>query len=204
MINEIHAASATEDLAYIRRIMEQTRRAVALRGDGFIVWGIVVLLGLLGNYIFIRIVPPGWAWGALWGVLIVVGWAITLFRVHRRIRSERVSTPAGRMLGAVWLACTIALVVICFVGIPLGVINTTAIGGTTAAVVGVGVFLSGILMGTRWVRNLAFGWWAGAVAEFIWHGEVQLLIAALVIVLFYIVPGFILNAQVRKQYAAAR
>lgn len=203
MNNEIHS-SAAEDLAYIRRIMEETRRAVAQRGDGFIIWGAVVLLGLLGNYVFSRIAPPGWAWAALWGVLTVAGWAITGWRIRRCTHAERASTPGGRLLGAVWIACTIAIVVICFAGIPLGVILPAATGGTTMAVAGVGVFLTGILMGTRWVRNLAFGWWVGAVAAFIWHGEVQLLIVAIAIVLFYIVPGFVLNARVHRQYAAAR
>ncbi|MGH8274555.1 MAG: hypothetical protein ACRES9_09970 [Gammaproteobacteria bacterium] len=204
MSNENHPVSAAEDLAYIRRIMEDTRRTVALRGDGFIVWGLVVLLGLLGNYIFNRIAPPGWAWIALWGGLTVAGWSFTWWQVRRSTREARASMPGGRLLGAVWIAFSIAIIVILFVGIPLGAVNPAAVGGITTAMVGMGVFLTGVLMGTRWVRNLAFGWWAGAVAAFVWHGEAQLLIVAIVIMLFYIVPGFILNILARKQYTAAQ
>lgn len=198
MNNATETTSATEDLAYIRRIMEQSRRAVILRGDAFIIWGVVVFLGLIGNYLFTTFLVPGWAWGAMWAGLMVIGWTLTLLWARRVERNARCSTPAERLLGAVWLGCSIAMAVLGFAGIPLGVMPATGIGPATTAIAGIGVFLTGCLMGVRWVRNLAFVWWAIAVIECIWHGREQFLIGAVVMVLFFIVPGIILKRQARN------
>ncbi|MGH8126187.1 MAG: hypothetical protein ACREPK_10125 [Rhodanobacteraceae bacterium] len=202
MIDDTRPTTAAEDLAYIRRIMEETRRAVSLRGDYFIIWGVFALLGLIGTYLLARTAQAGWTQAPLWGGLMIIAWLATAWRVHTEVHTQRVCAPVGRMLGATWIACSIAIVLVCFVGIPLGVTNFTAVGPTIASIIGVGVFVTGAQMGTPWVRNLSFGWWAGAIAEFIWHGEAQLLIGAIVVLLFYIVPGFVLNAQARKRYAA--
>ncbi len=204
MIDEPKPSSAVENLAYIRRVMEDTRRAITMRGDSFILWGIVVLAGLIGTYVFDRIQPPDWAWIPLWGGLMLIGWAATAVLVRREKQRRRSSTFAGRMMGALWGACGIAIVIVVFVGVPLGVIPGGAIAPVIWTLVGVGVFMTGTLMGMRWVRNLAFGWWAGAVAGFFWQSEVQFLISAIVIILFYIVPGFVLNAQARKHYRPKR
>ena len=202
MNSPVDHSSAAEDLAYIRRIMEETHHAVAMRGDGFIIWSIIVLVGLLGDWL-IPMRYPGWAVGILWAGLITIGWLLTWLRFRRSRSSAHVASPATRLLGAVWLACTIALVIIFFIGISVGIIPTPATNGIVATVVGIGVFLSGLLMGTRWITNLAFGWWVGAVAEFIWHGPISLLIMAILIVAFYLIPGFILNRQVQKRHPAA-
>jgi FtsH-binding integral membrane protein len=190
--------SAAEDLAYIRRVMEDTRRAVTIRGDYFILWGIAVLLGLIGTYVFDWVAPPGWAWAALWAGLMLIAWAGTGFLVRREVHRAQTSASVGRMLGALWSACGFAILIICFIGVPLGTLPFTAIGPTINTLIGVAVFVTGMLMGTPWVRNLGFGWWASAIAEFIWTDEKQILIGALAIILFYIVPGFVLNAQARK------
>lgn len=200
MSNESNATTPAEDLAYIRHIMEETRRAVAMRGDAFILWGIITLIGLLGNYFFSLYRVPGWCWPALWGVLVVTGWTF-MFLLIRRERSARVSMPAGRMLGAIWGSFTIALFVIFFAGIPLGAVSPLSVGGIIASVIGIAIFVTGVLIGTPWVRNLAIGWWLGAIAQFYWHDATQLLIMAILELLFFVIPGFILNAQVRRESA---
>lgn len=196
--------SAAEDLAYIRRIMEDTRHTVADRGEGFIIWSVIVLVGLLGTWL-IPMKYPGWALGIFWPVLIALGWLVTLlfYRPSRQRATSR--SPAGKLTAALWFACTIAIFVIVFAGVPTGIITSlSAIMGIIAAIVGIGVFVNGALMGLGWVRNLAFGWWAGAIAEFFWHGPTALLIYAILIVAFYLVPGLILNRQVRRHRSVAR
>lgn len=202
MINEPNANSAAQDLAYIRRIMEEARHEMAERGEGFIIWGFVVLLGLLGTWL-IPMHYPGWALGIFWPALVIVGWIATWARLSRH-NPGSMNSWAGKLCGAAWLACTIAMLLIFCAGIPAGVIPPEAIFGIVAAVVGIGVFLNGILVQLRWFRNLAFCWWAGAVAEFIWHGPLSILIMAILIIAFYLIPGFILNAQARKLSADKR
>lgn len=200
MNNSTDNTSAAADLAYIHRIMEKTRLAVGMRGDPFILWGVVVLLGLLGNYLFMRFGPlPGWVWYALWGGLILIGWLLTVLSVRRNTRQA--STLMGRMIGMVWLACSVVIVILIFAGIPTGAISPTSIMPLISLMIGVGLFMTGCLMSSRWTSALAFGWWACAVAEFVWNGLAQLLIFAMALVLFYIAPGIVLNLQARRAVA---
>lgn len=201
MTNESNSSTAAQDLAYIRRIMEEARYDFAERGEPFIVWSVVVLIGLAGTWLLPHYYP-GWTLGILWAGLIVIGWLVTWFSL---LHHQSTSSPAGKLCGAAWLACTIAMVIILFAGIPAGIISSlSAIMGIVSAIVGIGTFMNGILIDLRWFRNLAFGWWAGAVAVFLLPGAIGLLIFAIMIVAFYLIPGLILNAQIRKQDSAAR
>lgn len=203
MTDQSKAGSAAEDLAYIRRIMEDTRRAIVMRGDYFIAWGMALLAAMIGNYILIQLRLPGWTVGALWAASMLIGWSASML-IARREREERVAAPFGRVIGTLWAACGLAIVIICFAGIPLGVMSPFSVGPVICALVGIPVFVTGMLMGTRWVGNLAFGWWVGAILEFIWNSDVQLLIGAVLIILLYIIPGFILNAQARRLASGSR
>lgn len=195
---ETNDSSPIDDLAYIRKIMEETRKTVVLNGTGFIVWGLLLLLGLLGNWVLATADEPGWSIYSLWGAVVVVGWTFSLLHFRHKGKARRASNPAGRLMGGVWLSCSIAMVLMVFVGIPAGIVAPEATAGLCAAVVGIGVFLSGTLMGTPWVRNLAFGWWIGSAAAFIFRGALPILIFASLIVVLYLIPGIILNLQLRR------
>src|SRR5690625_1951061 len=97
-------STATEDLAYMRRIMEDTRHAVTMRGEYFILWGFAVLFGMIGTYVFSQIGPPNWVWAALWGGLMLIAWACTGLLVRREAQQTQASTPVGRILGKMWSA----------------------------------------------------------------------------------------------------
>src|SRR5690625_7695050 len=90
---------AAQHLAYIRRVMEDTRRTVTMCGDYFILWGIAVLFGMIGTYIFGLTAPPVWVWPALWGGLMTLAWAATGLLAHRDAHRARTSAPVGREIG---------------------------------------------------------------------------------------------------------
>lgn len=190
--------SAADDLAYIRRVMEQTRRSVALHGDGFIVWGCLVFAGLLGNLIFHFIRPPGWAWLVLWAAVFVAGWIATPLLVRRRRRKAAASGHAGKLLGHIWLACSIAMIIMVFAGMPSGMIAPAGISGVISAIVGTGVLLTGTIMGSSWVRWVALGWWLAAIAQFFLPSLWPMLVMMLAIVVLMVVPGCILNRQANR------
>ena len=85
---------ALESLKIIDEAMAQTRRAIAHSGSGyfFIIWGIVWLVGFLGNEL---LVPPvaGYLWLAL-DVLGLAGSVIVGIRMNRQVRS-----PEGKRTG---------------------------------------------------------------------------------------------------------
>jgi len=45
---------AREDIQIIKNMLEKTRKATAESGTLFVVWGVLIALALLGNYILLR------------------------------------------------------------------------------------------------------------------------------------------------------
>ncbi|MCX6069516.1 MAG: hypothetical protein NTU91_01460, partial [Chloroflexi bacterium] len=95
----MEANEAQIALDQIRQATEQTRRAVARSGIGwiFIIWGCVWFVGFLGSQIL-----SGARAGVLWGVLDILGGVATAMvgiRTGRRVRSAN----AWRVPG-LWLA----------------------------------------------------------------------------------------------------
>jgi hypothetical protein len=94
----VEPKEAAESLEIIRQARVQTRQAIARSGTGyfFIIWGLVWLLGYLGNQLL------GANAGYLWLVLDTFGAVATVLVALRLAR--RVRGPHGWRMGLVWLA----------------------------------------------------------------------------------------------------
>ncbi|HEX6928684.1 MAG TPA: hypothetical protein VF267_05520 [Gammaproteobacteria bacterium] len=187
------------DLAYIRRLMEDTRRATYVSGGYFIVWGIAIGLGLIANWLLI-IGAVHFSPFISWTACIALGGVGTFFLVRQEQRAP-VEAPAGKLIGMVWMSMGITMMIIFFIGVGSGHLSGAHMPALSSALVGGAVFLTGVLAGMPWLRNLALGWWAGAALMFAWPGLHVLLIQGLMLLALYVVPGVIL---IRMNRAAGR
>ena len=99
---------AREDIAFIRRTIEEGGAYATARGPDLLVWGIAVAIGYLGTYGFIR----GWSPVAprpLWAVCIGLPWLYSLRRLARGLVGGgiRVRGPMALALAMLWLGCGI-------------------------------------------------------------------------------------------------
>lgn len=187
---------AKADLAYIRHLMADVRHATYLSGGYFIVWGILIGLGLIATWMRVTgiwMVSPF----ASWAVCLALGGVGTWWLVRQEQR-EPVEAPAGRLIGFVWGAVGISMLIIFFVGVGSGTVNGALMSPISSTFVGSAVFLTGALAGMNWVRNLAIGWWLGAAVMFAWPGLYNLLLMGLMLIAFYVVPGVILVLRKRQ------
>jgi Kef-type K+ transport system membrane component KefB len=191
---------ARADLAYIRRLLEDTRHVTCVGGGYFLVWGVVTLLGLLLTWAWLT---GAWAWSPLvaWSVCLALGAAGTLFLI-RRERHEPAQGLGGKLIGAVWLSLGIAMLIIIFIGVGSGSLDGRHMTALASTLIGGAVFMTGTLAGMPWLRNLSFAWWAGAVVMFAWPGLYVLLLMAIMVLALYVVPGLILIRMRHRQGAA--
>lgn len=192
-----------DDLAYIRQVMEQTRRYTRLSGNHLIVWGLLVSIGLAcdGYGVLSGTRLP---LGEIWLALIALGWGYSFWNGRREARRAPVTGYAAHVVGRLWIACGAAMTTTFLVGGWTGAVDGAASGGLCALFIGLGVFMTGVLGGMAWFRNLAFGWWAGAIGMFVWHGTAAIWLSLALLIGLLVIPGIALNLQARRSGDAAR
>jgi len=194
------STDAKNELAYIRELMLDTRRAASLSGGYFIVWGLAVGLALFATWVQLKgLLPysPMITWSACFGVGILGN----LYFMRQDAR-QPVQLPAGRLIGMVWLALGITQLIFFYAGMA-GILSGEPLPAVFAGLIAIGLFLTGVLTGLPWLRNTAFGWWLGSLVMFVWPGDHVLLIMGALLLFLYVLPGIVLVRMKREQRVAA-
>ncbi len=197
MINEITSRAETE-LAVIKKIMEDSRQTVMYNGIHFIFWGTLVATCLIINYLLLVTHTFVDKIGLLWMVMMPLGAVVDVMIGRHLERNQPVTTFAGRLLGALWTASGVSMFIFGFLGPMSGAYKHIFICPIISVVLGVSFFTSGSIQQLNWLRNLAFGWWAGAAVMFLFPGIHTLLIFALMVIGMQVVPGILINRHYRK------
>jgi len=190
-----------DDIAFIRRTMEQGRRVVGSWSADMLVWGIAVTLGYAGTYARVRgwwTLDPNW----LWTGLVVLAWLYSLRRVRRL--ASRTDAAAARLMrspiGMLWFACGVFLTITSFAVIFATAPNTWWINGAiSAGVMGIAFFVSSFLCDLPWMRWVGLAWWLGEVAMFVLRQQPEgLLLGGALMLVLLAVPGFVLMRRSRE------
>ena len=197
--------SVREDIAFIRRAVEQGRDYAGARSLDMLIWGVAVAVGYLGTYATVR----GW-WrihpNLIWTVCIVLPWLYSLRRLLRRVLSgaspDSARPPIRQALQMLWFGCGIFLSIFAVAVIVAGDMRQGWFNAVSAGILGIAFFVSSYLCNLAWMRLVAIGWWIAALALYAVRDriEVLLLSAALMLVLLAL-PGLLLW---RRQPSAAR
>jgi len=192
--------NAQQELAFIKKVMEDSRRIICDDGKSFIFWGILISIGMLVTYLKIAMdwgVNLGW----FWPVLISFGWIVTIYVEIRADKKRSSKTFAAKILGSVWISCGIAMTILGFVGSITGAYNGVFISPLISVVLGIGYLLTGVIQGKRWVSLLAIGWWSGALLMFYLQNLETLLIMTGMMIFLQTIPGMILYKESKRELA---
>ena len=193
---------AREDLAAIRRLMEDGRAVVNTAGPHFVAWGLLTSAALAATYVLAgrgdaRLVTAAWV------VAVALGWVASAALTVAEGRRERVRSATGRLLGGVWAGTGITMMLLGFAAPAGGGVATWAIVGILAAVMGGGFFATGLLVGSRWMQAAAAAWWAGALGMLLWPGRHGLLVTAGLVLVLQTLPGCWMMLRARRAVAVA-
>ena len=189
---------AQQELAFIKKIMTDSRKILIDDGKGTIFWGLLVSFGLLITYLSIAQrweVSLGWFWPALIGF----GWIYTIVTGIKHERKRRVKTFAGKIMGAVWIGFGISATILGFIGTISGAYHSVFVCPLIAVLLGTGYLVSGLLYGKSWVSYLSLAWWGGAILMFFMQNLETLLIMISMMILFQVIPGIILYREFKKE-----
>lgn len=191
-----------EEIAYIKNIINDSKRIIKDDGKGFIIWGILVTIGMLLTYFLTYFNEHTYDW-LIWPVVIGIGWIYTLITEIKRVKRSKVTTFAGKILGALWFSSGIAMTVIGFLGGYTGAYSGVYITPLISNVLGISYLVSGVLYGKKWISLLSVGWWLGASVMFIWPGLYTLLLFSGMMIFFQTIPGIILYRQSKKEISVS-
>jgi hypothetical protein len=184
-----------DDLAFIRRTLEEGRNYAQGRSPDFLIWGTAEAIGYLATYAFVRgwiLIDPNWIWLAC----IALPWLYSLRYLPGRLSGKggtRPRSPMRQAMGALWLGGGIFLTVLGFGSEWLDVANHGWFNVVVAGVMGIGFFTSATLCNLSWMRVIALCWWMGALL-LLWLHErpAQWPVAAALMLLFLAGPGLVL------------
>jgi hypothetical protein len=197
---------AQQELAFIKKVIQDSRRAAVDNGIDYIVWGLLVSLGMFATVLLERLGVRGTAYLILWIAVMGGGWAFSLARHLRAQSIERVHSLAGTILNTLWLGCGIVIMILIFMG---GPVMKASPSPYIAAVLGIGFLVSGVLLDFVYFKLSAVCWWLGSAAMFClnspWARSMNLyalgdiLLFGIMMIPFQVVPGIILYRRWQKE-----
>ncbi|MFN0034632.1 MAG: hypothetical protein ACKVUS_06170 [Saprospiraceae bacterium] len=187
------ALTPQQSLRVIQETIDVAKRSFQENGFHFLLWGWLVVLASAAHWYLLvnRLHPhPEMAWA----IMVVIGMPAALIREWLRSKKERSSNRIHEWYGLIWLGYGISMAI----SIPLAVRNGLSPVPFILVLTGFATFMSGSLLG---FKPLVFGaatFWAGALWCFFLSPDQHLLAQAGCTVLGYLLPGYLLNHQMRK------
>lgn len=198
-INEgiMDSHEAIEELEFIKKVIDDTRKVIVDNGFGFIFWGIIIVIGLLSTFFSVLLeFRFDYAWN--WVVVIGIGWIYSIYNGIKHGRTSKVRTFSGKLLGAVWISSGIAMTILGFVGSFTEAYNGVYISPVLSTILGIAFFVSGFLYDKRWVTYISAGWWTGAIIMFIYPYLYTLLLMSGMMLVLQVIPGIIIYRDSKK------
>lgn len=182
--------SHEESLALIQSMINSARNKVAEDGFQFLLWGVLVIIASLVNYLLIL---QGFAdkAGLVWMIMPLVGAPIAFIYEKRKSKGPQVETYADKSAGYIWMSYGITLFFTIFYACYL---QTSPIP-FILLLTGMATFSSGLILE---FKPLLFGgiiFWIFAIITFFTDPAMHLLLNAGAIALGYLVPGLMLRRQ---------
>lgn len=188
---------AQEELAFIKKVMQDSQKILTDNGKMYIFWSGCAVLGLAIKFIMQALgIYFHNAW--IWIPLIILGWLITF--LWRTKHSEAlVKTFAQRALYGVWTAWGVAIPILAIVAFFFHAVEPWAVPAIIATLLGSAHFASGVITNQTIIRYSGFAWWTGSIAMFVWPGEYAVLLLGVMIVVFQMIPGILLYRKWKRE-----
>jgi hypothetical protein len=194
---------AREDIQIIKNMLERTRKATAESGTLFVVWGVLIALALVGNYVLVYFKKYDWEW-LNWVAVTIVGWVYSVIYGIRRERKDPIRTYVQMAARHLYIACGTGFLLVGVALPALGVYSYEAIVVLIAAVSGILFFVMGGIYEWPFLKLAGLLWWAGAVGmSFLKRIENRMFIFIVLFIACYLVPSFILRSRYKKAKAGA-
>lgn len=190
-----------DELLYIKKIIEDSKRNIIDDGRDLISWGVIVVIGLTSTY-FSLWTRSYLSMQIIWVVLGAFGWSLSYYFHRHGEKRSRVKNFATKIMSSVWIACGLALTIFLFTGMFFQVYPPVFISPLAAIILGIGYFVTGDIAELKWMKALTIGWWGGALYMLFFPNAEGILVLAGMMFFFQTIPGIIIYRKCKKEAAA--
>ncbi len=183
-----------EDLSVIKRIMEESRQNFYNHGMNFIVWGILIISAFILTYTsmeLVYLIPEYWYWIGAFGT----GFMFEYIHGKQYIKKNPAGSAIGRIGSTLWMSILLTMIIFGVFGAWSGIVQHESGSGFIAGLLAIGYFVTGETIKIKWVKNLGYGWWLGAILLFYVDGSNNLLLWVVLMTLLQLIPGIILYVK---------
>lgn len=183
---------STQTIAFIEEMISKTKQKYSESGFLFLVWGWLVLLASITNYV-LMIADYANA-SIVWAILMPLGGIISMVYSYRDTKKAYVKTYTDDVMKYTWIAFGVLLTSI-ILSMNLLQLNTYPL---IIIAYGVPTFITAGVLKFKPMLYGAIGNWVLGLLAFHYSLDVQLLFLSAAVLISYILPGHILRYQYLK------
>lgn len=190
--------AALEEIAVIKRVIEESREFTFNTGREIITWGLLISAAVFASY---GALISGRQSFVLWIWIVVIG-AGWIFSIVRGVRRQALTANLGvKIISSVWTSCGVAMTILGFAGTTTGAISDWAIAPVFATVFGICFAVTAIVQRLTWVMCIAIAWWLGSLLMFLVKSYQDLPIFGIMMLLLMVMPGIVFHKQWKNRQA---
>jgi len=193
-MNEIQAK---EEIQLIREMIEKTKMSGAKAWKYFFIWGIIGILGVFGMYILVYFEKYNWIW-INWFVFVGLGVFLTQLFREKEEKRQKTKTYAHIAISHLSFACGIAFCLVGFVFPLLELYPYGVIPVLISLIAGILTFGIGGIIEWNLLKWCGVFWWLGAVGMLFIHWHWRGLMFVPLLIIGYIIPGFVFRSEFKK------
>jgi len=187
-----------QEISIIKEMIDKTRQETAESGHMFIFMGIaaalfVLIISLLEIYRIDHLVIPAMI------ILTVINGFIGYLVVGKPVQKEKVQAYPKTVVLSLWVVCSVTLLMIAFLFPFLKVYPFSAVATLASLILGVTIFMTGVIYEMRFVIWYSLAWWVSAILMAIIDSPYRFLIMISAILIGWILPGFIMNKKYKNR-----
>jgi hypothetical protein len=195
MENEEKTLNPQESLRIIRETIDLAKSSIWQNGFHFLLWGWLVVFASLADY-YLSVVVHSPKHYMAWLSMTVIGVPVALiYEWRREKKAPTVANTVRSWYGRVWLAFGISL----FITILLTAGARLSPIPHILVLAGFATFVSGALLRFKPLVYGSIAMWVGAMVCLVTNYQEHLLVEAVAMVAGYLIPGYLLNIQVRNR-----
>jgi hypothetical protein len=187
--------SPQESLQLIQSMIDKTKRQLSANSIFFLLWGWITFIGCTGQFLLKHVL--NYEKHYLVWLLVIIGAGASFYLGKKYSKTSRVKTYVGESMSSLWMGMGIGFFVLSFI------ISRQGWGHNVfpyfMLMYGLGTFVSGRILQFKPLVIGGIGSWVLAIVSTYLSYDYQILMAALAILVSYIIPGHLLNAMKKEE-----